>query len=1116
MNTEAPAGESEILPEAEHPEGNIPPTLAVYFHETARRNLPASPENMKEEISSISAREVTRDSELYIREDTQAVLKIQADAFDANKVKITIYEEDYQSRTRKDVTPEYYSLKQWARSGDDSFYYPILFDQDGHYQLEISYLDPGGRSLEPALEYQGGCFCEGTYVSPHLTVDKKAPLITGISPDLLPCSLVGEMPCFEENPEYELVVEEENFHPGDFRWKKSEQIIAMSDWEVFYEKGIRKNRLRFHTKEEGFYSLSYEIKDGSGGKCIGDISFLVDRTGPELKISPDSGSGCFRYSYEDIPLISGNPMTFTLLASDTGSGIRSVRYSFWNKDGMIADGVKDVEGEEKECRWKITLPQEDFCGWITASCTDSMGHCSESVTSPVFLWESRKMFDARTSWKISYSDPEYTDEENRIRYYKEEALIRLDGKNDYAGVKESHLKAEFGKEDRIKSQGYASLKKTTSSFHQEIRLSPEEYEESCRERPIRVSAVFQDNAGYETGEKKGKYGIVIDHLSPVIALDFQDGDQEAPYQGGTCYNRARSAIITVTDWNFNPSSTRWNISGNKRGYSLGGWHGDGNKHWCKIDFQSDGTYRVGLTVSDYSGNTVSFKSKDEFTIDRTPPELLLWMDTSRERNKKYYAGTEMVYILMKDENGSKNQIHLHTGKGTEGKTTPVHSPALTFLRENEKRGWKVYSYAASKEGTYHISCYCRDKAGNRSPKRTIAPFVVDKTPPEIKWSNLYDEITYTGKVMPRISVSDRNLDDSLCRLDLCYGNGSRAVKPESYMMMTGEKHKKKTFHWKDFPREKKYDNKYTLRISVCDLAGNKPADRELTFYVDRFGPRYQLPEETENYLEDYYHNQEQDILVTALSLHPLQTDVLVNYNNEDFYTLGPDDCKEEVQVLTGMEEGEYDQILPAIYQGWYRTTYTIAGRAFAEEGNYSITLRSRETKDSRFLTESENVLWTDPIEFVIDKTPPNVIIGGLDQETYVTGRKDYTITAIDNMRLKKVRLSVRKEEENRGKIILFTEEDFKENHSVSSELTAYNGYQILGYDAWDYAGNKISSRGRPGEKKVLVTASALFHFYHRHRTGLALCLLFLSVVPVAGILLTRKYFFDIFKKIFFS
>ena len=123
---------------------------------------------------------------------------------------------------------------------------------------------------------------------------------------------------------------------------------------------------------------------------------------------------------------------------------------------------------------------------------------------------------------------------------------------------------------------------------------------------------------------------------------------------------------------------------------------------------------------------------------------------------------------------------------------------------------------------------------------------------------------------------------------------------------------------------------------------------------------------------------------------------------------------------------------------------------------------------------------------------------------------------MDNFRLKKVKLSVRREEENRGKTILLTEEDFRENHSITSELTSYEGYQIIGYDAWDYAGNKISTRNNAGEMKVLINSSALFHFYNRYRTELAFCLLCMYVAILPGIVLTRKLLFGILSKKIFS
>ena len=1096
----------------EDPVVESPPGLMVYYHEYARRSLPASPENMGAEIISVSPRELNRDSEIYIREDTRVTLRIYTEDFDAGRVSLTIYEEDYQFSSRKEVTASYYDAGKWTGSGDGSWILPLLFREEGHFQLNLSYTDSRGQMLEAAGEDQQGCFCEGTYIGPHMTVDKKDPVIVSMTTDAVPLTKEEGVPCFEEEPEYKLMVAEENFHPGDIRWKSVGGKIALSDWSVLYEGGIRINVATFRPQEEGFYSLTYEIRDGCGRKCDGRLSFLVDRTPPRIKVSVDQASPCHRYAYEDIRLFSEGPMTFILEASDLTSGIESIHYTFRNSEGKVTDEVRENEGKGKDCKIKIALPRDDFCGWISATCTDRMGHVSQNITSPVFLWESRAMSASRRSLKISYSQAEYTDEENRIKYYKEAAVVRMDGGNDYAGVRDSYIKAVFGKEGQTEIGDYRSEKTITGDFHQEIRLSPEDYEESRREEPVRIRAGFTDNAGYETGSRKGGYGIVIDHLSPVITVDFRDGDQGDSAQEGSCYNRARSAVVTVTDWNFNPTSTHWNILGDKEGYTIGGWHGEGNKHWCKVDFLSDGVYRLGLDVSDYSGNSANYSAGGAFTIDRTPPELILWMDQSKACHKKYYSGTQTVYLLMKEENVSKNQIHLYTGRGLEGRLTPVRSSSLSFLRENEKRGWKIYSYEAREEGAYRLSCQCRDKAGNRSGKKTLSPFIIDKTPPGIDWKDLCDGTIYTGKVSPAFTVHDLNLDECGCQVQLYYGDGSRAVSLESHMILTGRTNREKTFCWEDFPLEKRYDNRYLLRISACDLAGNTLSDVELSFCVDRFGARYQLEGETSDFLERYYNKEEQDILLTAYSLHPLETDIWVNYKKEDFYLLDPGAYKEEVQVLTGRELCGDDEILPAAHKGWYQTTYRIAKEAFQEEGDYSIALRSRELEDGRVLTESETILWTGPIEFAIDKTPPSVLIGGLEQDAYVTGRKEYTVTALDNIRLKKVRLSIRKEEESEGKTILLTERDFKENHSVTSELASYEGYQIVGYDAWDYAGNRVSARDNSEEIKVLVTPSTLFHIYNRHRTGLAICLLSLIAALTAGVFLTRKYLSDIVRR----
>ena len=114
--------------------------------------------------------------------------------------------------------------------------------------MEIGYQDSLGQTLVPEGEAMRGCFGHEGYVSPHITLDKKDPETVSLKTETVPLKLEGDIPFFRESPTYELILAEENFHPGNFRWKKDEQKIIMSDWTAYYEDGIRKNRVTFQVR----------------------------------------------------------------------------------------------------------------------------------------------------------------------------------------------------------------------------------------------------------------------------------------------------------------------------------------------------------------------------------------------------------------------------------------------------------------------------------------------------------------------------------------------------------------------------------------------------------------------------------------------------------------------------------------------------------------------------------------------------------------------------------------------------------------------------------------------------------------------------------------------------
>ena len=1093
--------------EEDHEEESVPaPRLRVYYHEISRKTPAASPGNMGKKISTVSPEEIRPESELFVREDTEVTIRLRTVYFDPGRMNLHIYKEDYEQGKRTDITSFFYRKKGWRKGTEDTWYLTLLFKEEGHYQLEIGYRDYLGQALVPFGEEQKGCFVGGVYYGPHYTLDKQDPVIESVITRALPQKMVNGLPCFKESPEYEIVIAEENFHPENFRFAGSAGGIRLGTWETYYQGGIRKNKVRFIPEAEGTYQIGCEAGDGSGRRSAEELSFLVDGSPPRLNLVLADTSRVFRYPYEQVQLFSPGKITFSAKASDDVSGIASIRYIYRNREGKIAEVVKENrEGGDYEIG--ISLDRDDFCGLVTARCTDYMGYESEAVTSPAFLWESPERSREENTMDLLYPEASYTDKNRMIKYYREAPGITFVCRNTYAGIRDSYIKTVFRGREREEKKDYHLKKKITYEGKLSILPDPADYVSSDAGSPVEIICGFSDNAGYRSGEVRGEYKVVVDNISPEVEIRFAD-DGESDYYPGP-----RSAVVTVRDRNFNPSTVRWNISGAKGGYTVGSWQGKGDSHWCTLSFRQDGSWQVGLTVSDYAGNVTDYRQSRPFVIDQTAPSLLLWMDWAEAKNGSYYRKAQKVYLLVRDENVVESGIRLYDGKGGRLKVAPADRLPSSYLADARKRGWNIWAFTADEERTYRISALCRDLAGNLSEKISLAPFVIDMTPPVVSFPGASSGVTYTGQVTPEVRIWDRNMDRRQCQATLCYTDMTEAEKAGRYMIRDDSAEGTVRFYWKDLPTEKKYDNRYLLRVTACDLAGNHSLNQDFSFCVDRFGSRYILSEDTLSCLEKYYENREREISFTVYSLHPLLTEVMVTRDQEEFFTLDEKDLKIEEKRLKGTEEGEGAGILPAVFKGWYRTRCRIPEEIFAQEGDYHVSLRSKE-KDPRssgvFLTESGNEPWTKPLNFTVDKTPPAVRIGGLDKENYAMDQKSYTVTAMDNTLLKRVKIYIRR---NEGEQVIFLKgKDFPANHSITGYLSSWPGEQVIGYEAWDYAGNRISTRESGLEKKVLVMKPSIGRTWYMHREKIAVILLILCLGGLPAFVLTRKRISVIMRK----
>lgn len=1041
------------------------------------------------------------DTEIYLKAGTNINIEINKEEFNLKHVRVKFQSIHYDNGEEKnisssihrekeiirDISQEIFKDASWQETANKHIL-SFSFKEEGHYRLSISTKEEGE-----------------IYRSPLITIDETAPVVEVFSCNQNPLFQKAGYDYYDTFPSYELIIAEENFDEKTFHLDSNNQNLQISSWTSYYENGIRKNRMTFTVKEDGRYDISWEAKDGSGlHKVNGECHFIIDHSQAKISISNESAKDLCFYDYKEISIFAKKSIPFCLWAEDRESGVESIIYSYWNKEGKIEENTLKNDEFSEVFSKNVSLDMEDFQGWISMRAINGRGLESEGMNSQTFLWESKDTHDKISSIHMSMPEAIYTDEESKIKYYREKPEIFMEGSDKFSGIQRSYMKASFEDNHDKEEKKYSDKKDITYDYKQKCHFSLPHMNTSNAKKAIKVAVGFVDNAGHSR-KHEYDYGIVVDNKEPEVSLSY-DLNQDNPY-----YNETRTATISVEDYNLNTESVHWKIQGPKDGYKIGKWHKDGKDYSCHVTFSGEGEYQLGFSIRDFAGNQVSFQEKESFFIDKATPDIQLWMDEEDLSHEKFYKKAKMIYVLVKDEHVKMEDIHLYSGK----RRFPLKNGNIgreisgKFVENMRQNGWKIYGLNLNKDGLYQLQVSCVDQAGNPSVKVKKDPFIIDQKLPEISFEHLRERITYTDQINAKIMLDDNYLDQKECKVEVYRQDGKKAGFLDERIICTNGKGSS-SFQLDDFPKKQQYDNHYLLKVTAKDLAGNEKIS-EIPFSVNRFGVRYDIEDQSKKYLKHYYHKEEQDITVKAYSLNPLMTDVIVTMGDGKIILLDEDSYEmESHRIKEKDEEGlELQGRFPSHITDWYETSYRLPKELFLEEGNYDITLRSREEclgEDHWFVKESENMMWTEPIQFAIDKTLPTVELGGLDKSVYTSNRHQYTITAMDNYQLKRVRIHVRKDGLDETKD--YKEGDFDELHRITAELSSSAKPQIISYEAWDEAGNQVSSLHSSLEKTVLVTQEPMIREIKKRSYGILIGMLLASS---ALLFLTRHRFFAILK-----
>ncbi len=194
--------------------------------------------------------------------------------------------------------------------------------------------------------------------------------------------------------------------------------------------------------------------------------------------------------------------------------------------------------------------------------------------------------------------------------------------------------------------------------------------------------------------------FTIDQTAPTVQVDFDNND----VRNGKYYKAERTATITVTEHNFDPSLINIETTG-----VISGWSDNGDTHTATVAFASDGVHNLAVSGKDKAGNEMTPYKADEFVVDLTAPTVTI----TGVEDAHAYKGEVMPIISFADEANFDPSGTTYTLKGTK------NGEVSYDVTVSEDGLGSTVSYAdfvseAAVDDIYTLTAHLTDLAGNEA------------------------------------------------------------------------------------------------------------------------------------------------------------------------------------------------------------------------------------------------------------------------------------------------------------------------------------------------------------------------------------------------------------------
>ena len=1043
----------------------------------------------------------------------RVIIRIEDDTFDPDRMKIEILKNDpaADEKEREDdqaaSTADFTYVKEWERISENIYRTIIDFHEEGHYRLLVRGKDAAGHYLRAEDDSEtGACLEKGVYHSPLLTVDRTLPRIW--------CEAADQAE--NKSTAVRIRVREDHFHP---RFLQLEDCLLDADDEIIDTLSFKDYKMEWKVREdkegifyesmlslgqEGRHKLKLSVIDGAGQESPAEnLTIVYDISPPEIiykGLDPASGDILFLaawngdreepaiwFPYSSFAYFHQKKIRVRISASDKISGTARLVCHFRGSGrrsrgkGMI-DPPEEVdeeivitdenrEGGKKKLTGYVEVPADNFKGSLSVYAVDYRGNRGKEIICRGMISESPDLHEQSSAIRYSLPKPDRKDEEKGVLYYKGDVQVKAEYHDDYSGVGLCRLSACSG--SRVigqKEKDMAAEQDLQEEAALSLTLKTDDYEDSSPEKPALLKAWFRDNAGNETDKSYDEKRIVLDAVPPVIDVSYDHKDAVS----GSYYGTERTAVVKVRDCNFDEDGVLWDIQGKKDGYTISPWEKKEEYYQCAVHFHEDGKdYKLKLTVTDHAGNISVWDKDQAFTIDTIPPRVRLSMDRKDVKNGHYYNKDKMIQVHILDANPDPDQLVWKISGEIDGKPFRVRVPEVRWQGEDQL----VCRLHLTRDGDYSIGLECTDLAGHRT-ECPQEQFTIDQEKPKLKIRGVRDGCTYTNQVAPSVTINDLHPDFDRTDIRIVKIGIGEISDKEAYHNQRNNSKEQIGSAWGDFDHIPEADGVYKILVDAEDLAGNSAAGKkECLFYVNRFGSVYVLNEDTRQKMDTYYMKEEADIHITEYSVNPVRSRLVLICDNEERRELSQAaDYRRIDESLPGLS-GNQAGFAPSSYAGWKRYDYYISKDNFSREGSYQLRIESdgvgMDEEKQETLIRTDNEKKKLPLSFIIDKTPPEIVLSGLEKTGYREESHKISFTAIDNQKLDRLRITFCRGWFFQDKESLtLHEEDLDRMHRWQTELKADNSLQKVCYEAWDQAGNYVSSDEKGESKICLVQAPA--------------------------------------------